>query len=214
MMTPTAPRLWPDSTVAILATGPSLTQEDCDWIRGKCRVVAINDAHRLAPWADVLYSSDRRWWSYYKGVPEFQGLKFGIGSGVGKSNPFMKLAGVTVLRNSGYHGLQTKPDGLMNGRNSGYAAINLAVHFGAKRIILLGYNMSYRGGKAHFFGDHPAPLPQSAGLYPGFRRNFETLVEPLKKRGISVINCTEQTSLMAFPLGKLRDVLTETAVAA
>jgi hypothetical protein len=39
-----APRLWPDSTVAILATGPSLTKADCDYLRGKCHVVAINDA--------------------------------------------------------------------------------------------------------------------------------------------------------------------------
>jgi hypothetical protein len=102
----------------------------------------------------------------------------------------------------------------MNGRNSGYAAINLARHFGANRILLLGYNMSYRGGKAHFFGDHPAGLPQSSGLYPGFRRSFESLVEPLKKLGIDVINCTPHTSLTAFRQGVLREVLAEKAVAA
>jgi hypothetical protein len=209
-----APRLWPDSTVAILATGPSLTKADCDYLRGKCHVVAINDAWKLAPWAEVLYSSDRRWWNYYKGVPEFKGLKFGIGSGVGKANAFGKINGITVLRNSGHNGLQNKPDGLMNGRNSGYAAINLARHFGANRILLLGYNMSYRGGKAHFFGDHPAGLPQSSGLYPGFRRSFESLVEPLKKLGIDVINCTPHTSLTAFRQGVLREVLAEKAVAA
>lgn len=209
------PTLWPGSLVVILATGPSLNQTDVDYVRGKARVMAINDAHRLAPWADVLYSSDRRWWNHYKGVPEFQGVKYGIGSGVGKKNPFpLKWAGVDVLRNTGYHGIDVKPDSLRNGRNSGYAAINLAVHLGATKILLLGYNMSYRGGKAHFFGDHPAPLPQSAGLYPGFRRNFESMVKPLSELGVSVINCTHETSLMAFPRKALRDVLVETAVAA
>ena len=209
------PKLWPGSTIACLATGPSLTQADCDYLRGKCHVIAINDAHRLAPWADVLYSSDRRWWNHYRGVPEFQGMKFGIGSGVGKKNSFpSKWQGVTVLRNGGYHGVDKNPDSLRNGRNSGYAAINLAIHLGAVRILLLGYNMSYRVGKAHFFGDHPPGLPQSPGLYPGFRRNFEHMVEPLAKLGVEVINCTENTSLMAFPRKPLREVLVETAVAA
>jgi hypothetical protein len=176
-----------------------------DFVRGKVQaVVAINDSHRIAPWADVLYSSDRRWWSHYKG----------IGSGVGKKNPpATKWTGVKILRNTGYLGIDTSPDALRNGRNSGYAAINLAVHLGAKRILLLGYNMSYKGNRAHFFGSHPPPLPQSSGLYPGFRKNFEHMVKPLKEIGVEVFNCTPDTSLMAFPLRDLREVLAEKVAA-
>jgi len=209
------PRLSNGGTVACLATGPSLTKADVDYVRGKAIVVAINDAHRLAPWADVLYSSDRRWWNHYKGVPEFQGLRFGIGSGIGKKNPAgSKWTGVKILRNTGYHGLEKEPDALRNGRNSGYAAINLAVHLGARRILLLGYNMSYLKNRAHFFGSHPPGLPQSASLYPGFRKNFEHMVKPLAELGVEVINCTPDTSLMCFPIKPLREVLKETAVAA
>jgi hypothetical protein len=203
----TVPKLWPGETVVCMATGPSANQADADFVRGRARVIAINDAHRLAPWADVLYSSDRQWWRHYKGVPGFQGMKYGIGSGIGKRNVFTQLPRVRVLLNTGYNGLESSPNGLRNGRNSGYAAINLAVHFGAKRIVLLGYNLSFTGGRAHFFGDHPSGLRQTAALFPGFRRSFDTLVEPLKAIGVEVVNCTANTSLTSFPTGDLCRVL-------
>jgi hypothetical protein len=207
MSTYAVDRRWPNATVAILATGPSLTVDDVDRVRGKMPVIAINDAHILAPWADVLYSSDRTWWPFYKGVPSFAGQKFGIGSAPGKNNSFHTLPDVRVLKNTGYTGLDLEPSGLRNGSNSGYAAINLAVHLGAKTILLLGYNLGYRGGKAHFFGNHPPNLTQREDLYTGFRSSFDTLVEPLKAIGVEVFNCTPETSLMAFPLRELRDCL-------
>lgn len=201
------PRLWAGETVACLATGPSLNRDDCEYVRGKCRVIAVNDAHRLAPWADVLYSSDRLWWPHYKGVPTFAGMKYGVGSGQRKSNQIRQCPDVRVLRNDGYSGISTDPTALRTGRNSGYSAVNLAVLFGASRILLLGYNMGYPGGKAHFFGNHPTGLPQHEYLYPSFRKSFDTMVQPLKELGVEVINCTEHTSLTTFPCARLRDVL-------
>lgn len=213
-------RLWPGATIACLATGPSLTQEDCDYVRGKSRVIAINDAHRLAPWADVLFSADRQWWRYYDGVPTFAGMKIGIGSAPGKDNPFGPTRqhpngpihpgypDIVVLKNTGYNGLETESNGLRHASNSGYAAINLAMHFGAARILLLGYNMGFLKGRAHFFGNHPQGLNQNEALYSGFRSSFDDLVEPLKALGIEVINCTPETSLIAFPVRDLREVLT------
>ena len=203
----TVPRLWPDSTIACLATGPSLTADDVRYLRGKVPVIAINDAWMLCPWADVLYSSDRSWWPHYKGVPKFTGIKYGVGSGMGKANPYRNHPEITVLRNTGWTGLELDPSGLKTGRNSGYAALNLAVHFGARRILLLGYNLGHLHGKSHFFGNHPPNLQQTAALYPNFRRAFDTLVEPLNAAGVEVVNCTKHTSLQSFPCGDLREVL-------
>ena len=74
-MTWTAPRLWPGETLACLGVGPSLTAAQVAALRGKTRSIAINDAWRLAPWADVLYACDGRWWRKHKGVPAFKNLK-------------------------------------------------------------------------------------------------------------------------------------------
>lgn len=199
------PKAWSGATVACLATGPSLVAEDVDYLRGKVRVIAINDAYRLAPWADALYATDAQWWRWHHGVPDFRGAKWSMNHtrwrGVDVTYPDVQL-----LRNTGPAGLEPDPTGLKNGRNSGYAAINLAVHYGATRIVLLGYDMQPHGGKSHFFGEHPN---RSQSPYAQFRRNFHTLIKPLEKRKISVINCTRETLLTAFPCAPLRDVVRE-----
>lgn len=215
-MTPivTVPRIWAGETVVCMATGPSLNQADADYVRARgARVIAVNFAVDVAPWADVLYSSDRQWWPRTKGVPSYTGMRYGVGSGTGKRNPFIGVSGVKVLLNTGMTGLETNPTGLRTGRNSGYAAINLAVHFGAARIILLGYNMGAVGSQLHYYSERPG-FPAHQELYLGWRRAFDTLAQPLRDLGVEVINCTENTSLNTFPVWPLRQVLTAKGVAA
>ncbi|HDY5476679.1 TPA: hypothetical protein RQ695_006640, partial [Pseudomonas aeruginosa] len=43
-------------------------------------------------------------------------------------------------------------------RNSGGGAVSLAIARGAKRIILLGYDMQKTNGQSHWHGDHPKGL--------------------------------------------------------
>ena len=57
------PPIWRGATVVCLGGGPSLTAADAAQCRGRARVIAINDAYRLVPWADLLYFCDYRWWS-------------------------------------------------------------------------------------------------------------------------------------------------------
>lgn len=207
---PSVPRLWPGETVICIASGPSLTQEDVASVRGNARVIAVNDGIRWSKeFADVLYSSDRNFWPHYKGMPDFHGLKFGLGSNVGMRNPFPGLPDIQVLRYTGVEGLELEPDGLRCGRNSGAAAIGLAMHLGAVRVLLLGYDCG-RGssGQAHFFGDHPVGLnTTSQAMFDKFRRMFDTLVEPLSEAGVEVINCSRETALTAFPRMPLEDAL-------
>lgn len=203
MPTNVVPKLWAGETVVCLATGPSLTAEDVDYCQGKARVIAVNDAYRLAPWADALYACDAKWWHWHQGVPNFAGAKWSLDHSAWH-NYRAKYPDVVKLRNTGPNGLEHAPTGLKSGRNSGYQAINLAVHYGATRILLLGYDMQPSGGKSHFFGEHPN---QQQSPYAMFRRAFESLVKPLEKCGVSVINCTRRSALTAFPKGVLEQVL-------
>jgi hypothetical protein len=206
------PRAWPGETVTVIATGPSLTQDDVDLVRGKTRVIAINDAYKLAPWADCLYATDAKWWHWHKGVPSFTGPKWSLEHSqwriIGRS---VLYPDVQRLRNTGHNGLEHDPTGLRNGRNSGYAALNLAYHYGAQRILLLGYDMQKRGGKSHFFGEHPNGQQSP---YPQFRQIFTTLVKPFAKAGVEVINCSRNSVLSAFPKAELRQALAALEVAA
>jgi hypothetical protein len=187
------PRLWPASTIVCIGGGPSLTPDDVTLCRNRARVIAINDAYRLAPWADVLYAADSKWWRYHKGVPSFHGLKFSL------QPDASQWPGVVVLRNTGCDGLERDPSGLKTGLNSGYQAVNLAVHLGAARILLLGYDMqAIHGTKTHWFGEHP-PAIRCGSPYAGFQAKFPLLVKPLADLGVEVVNCSRETALTCFP---------------
>lgn len=196
------PRLCEGGTVACFATGPSLTAADVNYCRGRCdAAIAINDAWRLAPWADALVASDGRWWQFYKGVPEFAGRKYCL---EGSAHHL----GVSVLLMTGQTGIETKPTAVRSGMNSGAAAINVAVHFGARRIVLLGYDMAPQDDgkrrRMHFFGDHPAAL-QRTPPFEVFLRAFDAMRAPLKALGVEVLNASRQTKLKAFPRVALED---------
>lgn len=203
---PSVPKLWPGSTVVCIASGPSLTRDDVEYVRGRARVIVVNDNYRLAPWADALYAADAGWWREHRDTAAFTGLKFGIGpsgSGMPKS--------VMTLRNTGTGGLEIDPTGMKTGRNSGYQAINLAVHLGAKRILLLGYDMQVdTTGKAHWFGAHVTPLNQPTKQhFQSWLKLFPTLIAPLSKIGIEVVNCSRVSALTCFRKQPLRDALPE-----
>lgn len=63
---------------AVLASGESMNQALADSVRGKCKVIAVSDTWRLAPWADALVSSDAGWWRHK--TPKFDGPKYTLGT--------------------------------------------------------------------------------------------------------------------------------------
>lgn len=199
-------RLWPESTVVCLGSGPSLTQADVDACRGRARVIAIKDTYRLAPWADALYCGDEVWWQHYGPDLAFTGACYGLVS------PH-ETKWVQLLDRLGVHrfllgsgsGLSTDPRRLALGGHSGYQAINLAMHLGARTVVLLGYDMKAAAGRLHFFGDRA----YASTKHPPYEwlANFDSMVEPLRQRGVRVVNATRDTALTVFPQLPLDEAL-------
>lgn len=188
------PCLWPGETFVILASGPSLSTVPA--MSPKVRTIAIKDAIRLAPFADVLYACDAKWWKHHGPTLDYQGPRYAL-----EPTPFAQ-----VLRHTGQTGIERDPTALRTGKNSGYQAINLAVHLGAAKIVLLGYDMQTDAkGSHHWFGDHPyhTVVPP----YQAFLSCFETIVAPLKALGIEVLNATPQSALKVFPRVSLEEAL-------
>jgi len=100
-------------------------------------------------------------------------------------------------------GLSTTQGEVHSGGNSGYQAINLAYLLGATRIILIGFDMRWTGGKAHWFGNHPEGLTNQEP--DRYIKAFRT-IKP-DKYGLEIINCSRATALDAFPRRNLEDVL-------
>ena len=45
---------WDGRTVVVLASGPSMTQQDADYVEGKAKTITVNSSFRLAPWARAV----------------------------------------------------------------------------------------------------------------------------------------------------------------
>src|SRR3954470_8816460 len=131
---------WSGRDVAIIASGPSAKKSGYAALRGQMPVIAIKENIDLTPWADVVYGCDAAWWKKRKGLPEFAGLKVsykGDNTHPPPPYPHIKLVEISALKDD----LIFEPTGkLGSGGNSGFQALNLAVQFGAKRIVLVGFD--------------------------------------------------------------------------
>lgn len=192
------PRLWPGATVVILANGPSLTAGDVALCRGR-HLVAVKNAVLMAPETEVLYGCDAKWWRAHPETEAFAGLKYGLERPRGRND-------VCVLQNTGEGGLELDPSGLRTFKNSGGQAINLAVHLGASKIVLLGFDMQPTNGKHHWFGWH-AYGHEQIPAYALFLSCMATMVEPLRQIGVTVINASRQTAMTCFPRLSLEEAL-------
>lgn len=120
-----------------------------------------------------------------------------------------RFADVRLIGQGPIQGLSNDPTTITHGKNSGHQAVSLAVAFGAARIVLLGYDMEVtRGQPEHFYDRHGAG---PASKYLGFRTHFETLISPLRARGIEIVNCSRETALTCVPRGTVTDVLSAVA---
>jgi hypothetical protein len=193
-------------TVVVVASGPSLSDEQCELVRrgrleDRCRVVAVNDNYQRVP-ADWLVAYDAPWWSYH-------------GARIGKScSPDMVrwTLDTRAAREFGAHlfveeqgrGMADEGCGrVRRGTNSGFGAVGLCVEHGARRILLVGVDCKPGAdGRKHWFGDHPPRLPATQPFVE-FAADFDSLADPAAERGIQIINCTIDSAVRKLPRGDL-----------
>jgi hypothetical protein len=186
--------MWVGEHVAILASGPSMSQSIADEVmRSAVRTIAINTTYELAPWADMLYAADGQWWERHaKKAKSFPGMKVTIAPNFQPD--------LLCLQNGGQHGFEDDPGKIKVGGNSGYQAICIAVLAGAKKISLYGFDMRSVKNVHHWHGVHPSPLRNHGeSMYEKWLKAFSTLAPELKKRGVEVVNCTPGSALKCFP---------------
>lgn len=212
----TVPKTWTGETAFLLAGGPSLIGFDAAVLKGKGRIITINDSWRLAPSADVLYFCDESWWTYQinrnswpKNQVNFHELIY-KGFWVTCSQQFCAHPQVHALKFTGQTGLEKDPAALKHGSNSGYQAIGLAYHFGVSRIVLLGYDMQCQGTRTHW---HEEPRIAAPGFSTVLSKSmlplFDYLAAPLKEAGVEVINATPGSALKCWLYVPLEEILKE-----
>lgn len=156
------------------------------------------------PWADVLYGCDAKWWNKHKGCPDFQGEKWSShDDGTNKKWAEAEKYGLSLVAGDDKPGFSSDPAVIHYGSNSGFQALNLALLWGAKEIVLVGFDMRRVAGKAHFFGEHP-PALQTGGAYERFVPQFERAKVP---EGVRILNATPGSALTCYPMVDLSEAL-------
>lgn len=204
---------WEGATVVILASGPSLTTEQCEAVRvwreaarGRF-VIAINTTFRRAPFADIVYACDGAYWRAME-----NGVRYvdEIAETFPKSQLWTQDRqaaqefGLRYVASVKLPGLSRDPARINQGNNSGFQCINIAYHAGARRIILLGFDCK----PGHWHKPHPSPLSNSLPL-ERWKREFRALAADLKSEGVVVVNCSPGSALKAFPSMPLADALSQ-----
>lgn len=178
---------WKGRTVYLIGGGPSLKGFDFARLRRRGVVVAINDALLSVPWADASFTIDLVWlrnriWP----LAAFLGERIAmVPDGWVPPPPLTLECFKTYLRTDE-----------ASGGNSGYAALAVALHRGAARVALLGYDMS---GPGHWHKGYDWQSRFGAADYPRWRQQFHLLAYAAQQRGVRVINCNPKSGIKYFP---------------
>jgi hypothetical protein len=153
----------------------------------------------------MVYGCDSAWWEHRNGLLDFNGLKVCF-----SANGLQNYPGIRrVVINRREDRILMEPKGTIgNGGNSGFQALNLAVQFGVKRVLLIGYDMTMSGG-THWYGNNVwrgASNPND-GSFRRWIQHFDNAAPALKALGVEVINCSPISAINSFPRKSLEDAL-------
>lgn len=165
-------RQWDGKTVAVLASGPSMTAAVVEALAvHKC--IAVNYTANLAPAVDMLVAldADPVFWG---AVGDFAGMRV---CGVDIDTIDALYAGPL------YERFAIAPGHEIEIRNSGLAAIRIAARMGAARVILAGFDPET---PTHFEGRPNADLEEAPAVYSHLAAALASIVAELRAAGVEV----------------------------
>lgn len=197
-MTPwSIPRCFEGQTVAVLASGPSMSQAVADQLHAAgVPCIAINNTHRLAPWAWALYAADPEWWNHHtnRDARAFAGLKVTC----------RPVQGLLILRTVGNTGYTDEADCVHTYSNSGAQALQIAVKTGAAKVLLCGFDMQ---GSTHWHGLHPEGLRNTTPEQYARWREVMAPLPGLLADKCDVVNVTPGSAFTGFRMSTLEEEL-------
>jgi hypothetical protein len=222
--------MWEDGDVWILGGGPSVTKQfgiPDDIVKSVVEgtlppsvyspymkqlhdkhVIGINVAYLIGDWIDILFYGDVGFFlKHQEGLAKFPGIKASCHPSAAK------ISWVKYLPRDSKHnkGISDNPKMTSWNGNSGAAAISVAANAGAKRIILLGFDMKLSDSKVQHWHNvykrnwndpnrkKPVHLPFDRHL-----RGFDQIAKDAKRRGIEILNCCPDSAIKEFPKCNLK----------
>ena len=176
-------------------------------------VIGVNMSYKLGMWIDVVMFGDSGFFLKERnGLATFPGIKVSCNTG-SQGERWIKHLG-----RDGSHskGISTNPMLVGWNGNTGGAAINLAVHMGAKRILLLGFDMNLDGTRMQhwhdLYGKGPVLDERRKRKLPFSRHitSFSFIAADAKRLGVEIINLSPGSSINDFPKMSVKEFLLDT----
>lgn len=173
-----------------IASGPSLTLEDCKLIENSgIKTVAVNNTWEAAKFCTYLYAGDAKWWNEYHDKITISAERWTCNNNA------------AMVYKLNYH--------IAGGPyNSGMRAIQFGIMKGFKNIALIGYDCSIKNGM-HWHGAHTGGRlgnPDSTKIIK-WHEHFKKVKITADKLGVKIINCSRYTELECFDCDTLENVL-------
>jgi hypothetical protein len=164
--------------VFVLASGPSLNAHDIELVRASnIPTIVVNRTWECVPFSTIIFAGDELWWRKYHNSINIPAELWTC------SPPAAHRYRLKLLTRKGPF-------------NSGLRAIQLAIHLGATRIYLLGYDCRYDGEKRHWHDDYP-PGMGNAHSVKKWAGQFDKLASEYRGR-VDIVNCSRSTALICF----------------
>lgn len=171
---------WSGQSVVIVASGPSLTHEDCRTVeRSGLTTVAVNTAWTYARFCHAIYAGDMTWWRNYGANIDIDVPRYTLSQGAAHD-----------------FGIKHHKSRISSGYNSGLMALEMAINFGAARVLLLGFDFSVKNG-THCHGDHkktPNPTQAKCDMWKDYAQRLRDAYPDAE-----IVNCSRETECNVFP---------------
>lgn len=184
-------------TVVCLASGPSLTQEDVDYCKGKADIYAVKECWLMAKDCQMVYAADGDWWDHYEGLPEYKGRKITVNVDAANKWDLECVTYISTLNwNCGGH--------IATGGNSGFQAMALAEMHGYERIILLGYDYGFKPNQDKHWWDATIKRHCRSSNYTDWIKRMNQAAPLIQAE---VLNASRESAINCFPRVDIKDVL-------
>ena len=241
MKTWQVPKIWEDSEVWILGGGPSLItcfdipDSIVDSVRSRKagletyspylatihskHVIGINVAYQFGNWVDICFFGDRGFFDTNRaGLSNFRKLVVTCVRKVGEKNLSwikylpQELQSTNKRSKGRKEGISTNPNMVCWNENSGAAAISVAAWAGAKRIVLVGFDMNLDpvSKEQHFHNNYhlkgkgllPKQLPFNFHL-----RAWGAIKSDADNMGIEILNTSLNSAITEIPKVHIKELL-------
>lgn len=208
------PRKFEGETAIVCGTGPSITPEQIEIVNNSgCRVFGANRAYEIFD-CEVVHGCNWQFWELH--YPKI--AKLGVDMWTTRKRLEGKYPRLQYIEERWEDGLSREPHWISAHHGTGPQLVNIAYLYGCTRLLLVGWDMAYRGKtgprsyeKRRYLGEDELTRghwPQTGpnGEQTGLIKEMET-IKP-EDYGIEIINCTQGSAMKCFPFGDLKNEIT------